>query len=63
MAGTVWLNVESAKAEGLAAIAKKLFPELEIKVLVNGDVSWLTVTGNGQVADLRSFLKGIKSIQ
>lgn len=63
MAGLLWLNVDSAQAESLAATAKKLFPELEIKVLINGQVSWLTVNGNGQVDDLRSFLKGVKSIQ
>ncbi|NUM25000.1 MAG: hypothetical protein HUU49_00050 [Candidatus Buchananbacteria bacterium] len=63
MAGTLWINVDSASADTLADVARKLFPELEIRVTNHGDVSWLAVRGNGQVDDLRSFLKGVKSIR
>lgn len=63
MAGTLWINVDPASAEALAGVAKKLFPELEIRVTSHGDVGWLAVTGNGQVDDLRSFLKGVKSVR
>lgn len=63
MADTIWLNVAPASAESLARIAKTFFSEMNIEVVVHGNVGWIKVSGNGQVDDLRSFLKGIKSVQ